>query len=224
MSAKLAERANAGLHGSLLSRLPTALTPDSPILDVGCGTGAWLSRLQEAGYRNLHGLDLDTRQSANAGISIQQADLNAPAWPELPGPFALITAIEVIEHIENVGNFLDNLETHLADDGAVIITTPNVESIASRLRFLVLNELKQFDTIGDPTHIFPVLTHTLPRFLARRRLHEVERWGFPDDGTTITSRGAVNLAASVLRVFLPEPNKGDNLCLILRKRGDSRRP
>jgi 2-polyprenyl-3-methyl-5-hydroxy-6-metoxy-1,4-benzoquinol methylase len=218
METSLHERANSGLHDSLLAHIPQSIARDAPILDVGCGTGAWLARLHGQGFSNLTGLDLDMQQVGVDGVKVHQADLNKPDWAGLTGPYKLITAIEVIEHIENIGVFLDRLEALLAPDGVILLTTPNVESLASRLRFLVLNELKQFDTLGDPTHIFPVLTHTLPRFLARRSLYEVERWGFPEGGRTTTSRGIVNAIAAALRVFLPEPNQGDNLCIRLALR------
>ena len=54
---KLGERANSGLHESLLGRLPGALKKDDPILDVGCGTGAWLARLHAEGFTDLTGID-----------------------------------------------------------------------------------------------------------------------------------------------------------------------
>lgn len=217
MSPSLLERANAGLHDSLLEKISSLSSHQARILDVGCGSGAWLERLKRAGFADLTGLDLDTEQSAAAGTPIFKADLNQPDWAGLAGPYDVITSIEVIEHIENLGVYLDKLSQLVAPDGYILLTTPNVESLASRLRFLLLNQLKQFDSIGDQTHIFPVLSYTLPRMLSRRNLVETQRWGFPNDGSTRTSRGAVNLVCSLLRAFLPEPNKGDNLCLILRK-------
>lgn len=213
----LTERAVPGLHESLLARLPPGLSRDARILDVGCGTGAWLDRLRRLGFSNLHGIDADIAQVSCEGASIAQADLNHPdRWP-VTGRFRLITAIEVIEHIENVGVFLDRAGEYLEDDGYLLITTPNVESLAARLRFLLLGELKQFDSIGDQTHVFPVLLTTVSRILERRRLRIVQRWGHPADGHTVTSRWWVNAMARVLRSFLRESTPGDNLCLIVQK-------
>src|SRR5260370_33180809 len=61
--AALNELTTAGLHGSLLPKiLPLdGLSHDMPILDLACGTGAWLERLHEAGYQNLWGVDRDAQ-------------------------------------------------------------------------------------------------------------------------------------------------------------------
>jgi len=214
---ELSERATAGLHEALLQRLPANLKADAPILDVGCGTGAWLARLAARGFSNLTGIDRDTAQRAANTGRVACVDLNQPDWTPLDTRFALITAIEVVEHVENLGVFFDRLQHYLADDGAILMTTPNIGSLAARVRFLLLNQLKHFDTIADATHLVPVVLETLPRLLQRHGLHINEYWGFPADGHTITSRGSVNLLCRVLRTVLPESVPGDNLCLKLLK-------
>src|SRR5262245_25149889 len=88
--ASLTERAVPGLHESLLARLPPGLSRDARILDVGCGTGAWLARLRSRGFSNLYGIDADIGQVACAGATIARADLNHPdQWP-VAGRFDLI--------------------------------------------------------------------------------------------------------------------------------------
>ncbi len=215
--AVLGERSTAGLHESLLRRVPAELARDAAILDVGCGSGAWLARLHARGHTNLTGIDHDVAQAGFAGARILRGDLNRAGWAEGLGQFRLISVIEVIEHIENLGIFCEQLETLLASGGTILLTTPNVESLASRLRFLVHGEMKHFDRLGDPTHLFPMLTRTLPRILARHGLRIGEQWGYPDDGRTVSSRRWVNLACAALRRLLPEPVPGDNLCLRLQK-------
>jgi 2-polyprenyl-3-methyl-5-hydroxy-6-metoxy-1,4-benzoquinol methylase len=210
-----AERANVGLHDAVLARLPSRLSPSSTILDVGCGTGAWLERLANGGYTNLRGIDYDVAQSVGVRARIDQVDLNRDHWAPVTGRFELITCIEVVEHIENLGNFFACLRQHLDEGGSILMTTPNVESLAARTRLLMLNQLKQFDTLGDPTHISPIFIATLERILARKGLRIAERWGYPSDHRNLTSRGWVNLLCASLRPFLPEPVGGDNLCMRL---------
>lgn len=214
---RLTERASPGLHEALLEHLPAGVSSDAPILDVGCGTGAWLARLAGRGFKNLTGIDYDTDQTRIKAARIERVDLNEADWAPISGRFALVTAIEVVEHVENLGIFFDCLAHVVDDGGTILITTPNVESLASRLRFLLLNQLKQFDSIGDSTHIVPVLTATLPRIIGRHGLRVAECWGYPSNGRTLTSRGWVNLLCAGLRLVLPEPIGGDNLCLKLVK-------
>ena len=59
----LVERTIGGVHEALLNRIKglTSLSPDTPILDIGSGTGAWLDRLAAFGFRSLHGVDRDMR-------------------------------------------------------------------------------------------------------------------------------------------------------------------
>lgn len=213
----LVERAVTGLHESLLKHLPDTVRTDSRILDVGCGTGAWLDRLYNAGYTNLFGIDGDTEQTRIKPATISKVNLNEQRWKGVEGSFHLITAIEVIEHLDNIGNFLENVHEVLDEAGYFLLTTPNIESIASRLRFLLLGELKQFDRIGDQTHIVPVTTTTLGRIAPRHGLRVIAIWGYPNDGSTITSRPWVRTLCSILRTVLPEKVPGDNLCVLLQR-------
>jgi len=214
---ELRERANGGLHEALLEHLPAALPRNAPILDVGCGSGAWLTRLSAHGFSNLTGIDYDIGQVVADVGRVERIDLNQSDWSPLAGRFALITAIEVVEHIENFGVFFERLQHYLHDEGTILMTTPNIGSVAARMRFLLLNQLKQFDSIGDPTHLTPVVLATLPRLVARHGLRIADYWGFPSNGRTVTSRGWVNMLCASLRPLLPETVPGDNLCLRLVK-------
>lgn len=164
-SSLLLERTISGLHDFLAGHLP-AIEKSAKILDVGCGTGAWLSRLKAAGYTDIYGADLDTDQFKLADINISKVNL---AWEKLPyadNTFDLITAIEVLEHMENPGFFLSELKRVLKPEGRIILTTPNTQSLIARLRLLLTGKLKSFDEKGDPTHISPILCIPLKRFSA----------------------------------------------------------
>lgn len=218
MSVVLAERTVAGLHESLAGRLGRSVSFGDPILDVGCGTGAWLKRLQECGFTNLCGTDLDTAQFALAGVTVSANDLNGERWALEGRRFRLITAIEVIEHLQNIENFFRNLHRHLDERGLCLLTTPNIHSLHARLRYLLTADMKQFGSIGDPTHVFPVLRATLDRLCARHAFEIAEQWGYPASGDCVGARAWVNAGVRVLRRVLPEPVRGDVYCVLLRKR------
>jgi 2-polyprenyl-3-methyl-5-hydroxy-6-metoxy-1,4-benzoquinol methylase len=214
---RLRERTVAGLHATLADKVATLVAPDVPILDVGCGTGAWLQRLGRLGFTNLQGADLDTAQFALDGIRVHVSDLDGPRW--LPGEqqFRLVTAVEVIEHLQNIGNFFANANRYLAADGHLLLTTPNVHSIHARLRYLLTGDMKQFGRIGDSTHLYPLLSATMLRLAARHGFEPVEQWGFPANGDAVGARRWVNVVCSILRRVLPEPIPGDVYCVLLRK-------
>ena len=211
----LVERAIGGLHESLEQHLPR-IAKDAPILDIGCGTGAWLHRLGGLGFTNLHGIDQDTAQFATKRASASRADLDYDDIGLGDRKFALITAIEVIEHLENPGRLFHHVARCLANDGTFLITTPNIHSALARMRFFLTGNLKQFDAKGDPTHIYPVLLTSLERILPRHGLQLVERWHYPEAGSP-TSRLSTRVLARLAKFAVPDPDPGDILCLVIRK-------
>jgi SAM-dependent methyltransferase len=214
----LLERTVVGLHESLGAVVRARIPADAPILDVGCGTGAWLQRLRDKGFTQLRGTDIDTAQFALPEVPIFANDLNAENWTLAPEAFRLITAIEVIEHLQNIENFFRNLHRHLQDQGLCLITTPNVHSLHARLRYFLTADMKQFGKLGDPTHLFPLLGATLERLSERHGFSIAQQWGYPGSGDAVGARPWVNATVRLLRRVLPEPIGGDVYCVFLRKR------
>ena len=107
MSSILVEHSVSGLHESLLLKISGLIDHSDPILDLGCGSGAWLARLTRHGFTDLAGIDQDISQTPGDAACFVQGDLDsAAAWLVLNDRYKLITAIEVIEHLSNIGNFL----------------------------------------------------------------------------------------------------------------------
>ena len=214
----LTERANPGLHEHVLERATAAVADRAArVLDIGCGTGALLVRFRSRGYTHLQGIDIAPPADL-PGVHFHSLDLDDPRFPVETGSVDLALALEVLEHIENVGAFLAEIHRVLAPTGRVLLTTPNVHSVEARLRLLLLGQLKQFDSIGDPTHIYPVFSFPFNRLLTRHGFQVVQRWGFPEDGTSPTSRGALRRLAGLARIFgLRGDPDGDQLCLVLQR-------
>ena len=213
------ERANAGLHPhviqKVLSRVPNR---HARIVDLGCGSGAMLARLLAHGYQDLHGIDIALPADPAPGISFTEADLDAPMLPFQAGSLDLVLCVEFIEHVENPGALLREVARVLHPDGRLLLTTPNLHSVEARLRWLLLGQLKQFDSIGNPTHIAPVFSHPFVLLLQRHGLQVEQRWGFPEDGSSPTSRPTLRMAARLLRgLGLQGEPAGDQLCLWVRR-------
>jgi len=224
----LPELALPGLHKSLVERVLqlSEVDHETSVLDIGCGSGAWLARLARQGFKRLHGVDNQSfttfplAEEARASFSCSHADLNND--PDLglgSARFGLITAIEVIEHMHNPGRFLGHAARHLDDNGYFLITTPNLHSVRARIRFALTGKLQGFDPTDAPaelTHLYPVFLTCLDRLLARYQLETVERWTFPPRKgaeTRLTRR----LAADVLEMMLPNQYPGDILCVLVRR-------
>jgi len=217
---KLAERANTGLHAHVISRVLAAVPNRSAgIVDIGCGTGALLASLHSQGYSNLAGVDIAPPAKLH-GVRLHALDLDDPKLPFPDHSIDLVLSVEVVEHVENQGAYLAEIHRILKSDGVALLTTPNVHSVEARLRLLFLGKLKQFDAIGDPTHIQPVFLFPFTRLLARHHLVVAKSWGFPEDGSSPTSRGWLRSMAGIARRLglkgLPD---GDQLCMWLAPDG-----
>ena len=172
MAEDLAELTLAGLHQALLVKLATLSGIDlqTPVLDLGCGSGAWLARLGRHGFTDLRGVDNGSMvpMEAGNGYICSQADLDNPDLGLGDAKFGLITAIEVLEHMENPGHLLGHVRRHLAADGYFLLTTPNVHSVRARVRFAVSGKARGFRSYQCSIRTHPYLSgvYYMPRSIA----------------------------------------------------------
>jgi SAM-dependent methyltransferase len=127
-------RAMPGVHEAALQSLRRFVVPERQILEIGSGSGAFTRRLCEAGFKvTASGIDPDDYRYT--GAEFRLLDLAMPIDAVSRGAFDAAVAIEVIEHVENIFLFLSNVADLLAPQGVLLITTPNVVSLFSRLLF-----------------------------------------------------------------------------------------
>jgi len=211
------ERTVGGLHAHLYSLLENVIRQgqSASILDIGCGTGAWLDRMKAIGFGRLVGVDY-VQPDIVSGLDLRRFDINYDS-PSMLGQFDVVSCIEVIEHIENIGNLLNLVKGTLNEDGLAIITTPNIESLRARLRALVSGKIPSFDDKSDPTHLCPVLHDSLQKMLYRRGLTITQVHQYPAETSRSLMFGrAVTWTANALRIVLPDNLYGDNAIYIVR--------
>lgn len=214
----LKERANRGLHQFVFEQLQQrpSLANASALLDVGCGSGAWLQRWQGKGPQHLMGIDLDTAQFALPSVATQSVNLDHYRG-QVFGSFDLITALELVEHLANPGLLLQLVERNLLDGGYFVISTPNIHALPARLRFLVKGRLNHFDNKSDPTHVYPVYMENLERLAPQFGLKIMEVLSYPPKGYITYSKSTL-LLSSLVGAFLPKDRyPGDNLLIIMQK-------
>jgi len=164
----LAEIAYPGLHDRLYELLPRPFGSRKAI-DLGCGTGALARRLAAAGWY-VETADCDSTKF-EAALRFHCVDLNRPIPDNAAlGQFDLVTAVEVIEHLENPIQLLRTIRVLLRDDGLGVVTTPSMDGFHARARFLLKGKLRSMDEWGDPTHISPIFEGLLPRLTQRAGL------------------------------------------------------
>ncbi len=124
-----------GIHKKFLTHfLAQEKRKDITILDVGAGHGAFSKRLYEMGYQ-VEACDLFPEIFYFDKISCKKADLTKPL-PYEDNQFEAIIAIEVMEHILDHEVFFHEVKRILKPGGKLYISTPNILSLKSRMRFL----------------------------------------------------------------------------------------
>jgi SAM-dependent methyltransferase len=105
-------------------------SPGKParLLDVGCGSGVLLARMQSFGWQ-AEGVELDP-DGVNAararGVLVRQGTLEQQAFPE--NHFDAVHSAHVIEHVYDPVSLLRECHRILKPGGTLVILTPNVES------------------------------------------------------------------------------------------------
>lgn len=100
------------------------LNLDSPILDVGCGSGSLLYILKKIGFRQLQGIDKYCENSEKP-VKIKRATID-----EVKGTWELILFNHSFEHILNQQRTLNAVSKLLSDTGICLINIPTVSSYA----------------------------------------------------------------------------------------------
>jgi len=108
------------------------------ILDVGAGEGALTKSLMQRGF-DVEPCDLNPEQFKIATKKCRKVDLNQPL-PYSNESFDFVVCVEVIEHLYNPWFVISELRRVLKENGKLIISTPNILSIKSRMRFFVYGE------------------------------------------------------------------------------------
>jgi SAM-dependent methyltransferase len=109
------------------------LPAGASILDAPCGSGALAAALAERGFAAV-GADLDTEAAAILGPAFSQANLNE-SLPWREQTFDAVFSTEGIEHLENHFSFLREICRILKPGGILLLTTPNITALRSRVRF-----------------------------------------------------------------------------------------
>lgn len=146
------------LHKYVLNASLAKMWLNDKILDVWCWYGAFLEKLYNKWYRELNWID--------GYIEPEFNDFNFTKWflntklPYSNDDFDNVFCIEVIEHLENPFALIKEMLRVLKKGGRLYITSPNINSLLSKITFLLTWKLVYFfdsDVILEkiPWHITP---------------------------------------------------------------------
>lgn len=128
------------------------------VLDVGCGAGALGAALREERGVSVIGLELSPDAAARARErldAVVEADLDS--LDDLPferGSFDAMVFGDVLEHLRDPHRLLRALRPWLADDGALVLSIPNVGHWSVVLPLLTQDRWPYADAgLLDRTHV-----------------------------------------------------------------------
>jgi 2-polyprenyl-3-methyl-5-hydroxy-6-metoxy-1,4-benzoquinol methylase len=102
------------------------------VLDIGSGIGIFNSVLRELGFKKIVALDND-KKTLEINTADEKYSINLEK--QLPFPnnyFDSVFAVEIIEHLENRKQLLNEIYRVLKPNGYLILTTPNKDSLIAR--------------------------------------------------------------------------------------------
>ncbi len=109
--------------------------PTGRFLDIGCAHGLLLDRAKLAGYATF-GVEPTSKNAevaAAKGHNVFNGWLNDFVAKVGEQRFDVITCLDVIEHIDNPKSFMTLASSLLAEDGLMVISTPNYSGVIAKL-------------------------------------------------------------------------------------------
>lgn len=103
------------------------------IIEIGCNDGLFLHALKQAGLTNTLGIEPSRdafERAQSAGFNVQHAFFGQAYAEEIRqkmGPARLVVTRQVMEHVAELGSFLQGIATLLDEGGQVLIEVPDFD-------------------------------------------------------------------------------------------------
>jgi 2-polyprenyl-3-methyl-5-hydroxy-6-metoxy-1,4-benzoquinol methylase len=169
------------------------------ILDVGCGTGAFLVEAKKRGWQ-VYGTEYTDKaieKCTKEGIIMHKGKLDL-VWFEKE-MFDVITSFEVIEHINNPLEETQNLNKVLRKGGLFYVTTPNFNAIE---RFILKDK---YNVIQYPEHLSYYTKKTLHYLLTNNGFKKLRII------TTGVSLTTIKISLSISNEAFVSPTSSDEI-------------
>lgn len=149
------------------------LTSQSRVLDLGAGRGhlarrvaAWFEAQGAAPSEHMLAADLFAKDFQAEEVPFRELDFNQPL-PFAADSLDLVYSVEVFEHLHRPYDVLKECHRILRPGGWLVVSTPNVLHLQSRLRFLFTGFHDLFQPpSADPLNAARLCGHVMPLPLA----------------------------------------------------------
>lgn len=133
------------------------VSPSVKHLDIGSGHGELIQLLRD---QKLVGrssaCDYTKTLMKLDDVDVTVVNLNEAGLPYADCTFDLVTCTEVIEHLEHYRETIREMYRVLKPSGILVITTPNILNLKSRIRYLVFG----FFNLFGPLHMLESELHS----------------------------------------------------------------
>lgn len=117
-------------------------------LDIGAGTGELITLMRSKFKIASVACDYTDTLMMLPDVTVNVANLNTEKLPFEDNTFDIVTSTEVIEHLEHYRETLQESYRVLKKDGTLVVSTPNILNLKSRIRFLIFG----FFNLFGPLH------------------------------------------------------------------------
>ncbi len=182
------------------------------MLDLGCGDGGKADLFRKYGNEAV-GVDftglIEVARKQYPEVKFLVANLEEPfTWAD-DGEFTVIHAGDIIEHIVNIQQFVEECRRVLSDKGRIIVTTPNAVSIKNRLFTLAGMGAHPWWEVEADTHIHFFTHETLQLYMEHYGFRTTHLIGLGDPEKWMAHIGMAGWVREI----------GENLIAMLKERG-----
>lgn len=183
-----------------LKKIASYVGSGKRVLDIGCYDGSIAKFIKKNG-NTVIGVDIAqtaVKMAKKNGIEAYVCDVEENNFPKQIGDFDVVVAAEIIEHIFDPDAFLEKVKKILKRKGSLILTTPNLAGIGSRISLMLgrLPWMIENDLLpGKSGHIRYFTLAELEKLLNRR--------GFSVSSFTTDSFGVENITVPFLDKLFP---------------------
>lgn len=162
-------------------------------LDCGCDAGEFTLRMKKAlGAREVYGIEINKAAASKArarGIKLFLSDLNYP-FPLPKESVDVVTADQVIEHLVDLDNFIQEISRVLKPSGYVVISTENLASFHNIFALLL-----GFQPYSGPTvsQKFVIGHHPLTPTMREMKKKKKTAVSMPGHTKVMTTKSLVEL-------------------------------
>ena len=160
-SANFIENAAINLFGDgLLTALDSLPNKDS-LIEIGPGNGRTWHLYKEKGFSSIDFVDIENflDDEIKAITDCKTCDLAFTSLPFEDNSIDVITAFEVLEHVENPWNMVREVHRVLKPGGHFLVSFPSSKDLKSRLMFLLKGDVLHFTTKNNHITFFPWAVH-----------------------------------------------------------------